>query len=69
MFSLESPHRGDSYVYTQHTIIVKEIRKNDVLFATNGDPDQPLPSAESDLGLHCLPITLLRVSRLQLPNH
>ena len=30
------------------------------LFANNGDPD----SVASDLGLHCLPITLLRVSRL-----
>ena len=31
------------------------------LFANNGDPD----SAVSDLGLHCLPVTLLRVARLQ----
>ena len=35
------------------------------LFANSGDPDQTLHSAASDLGLHCLPITLLRVSRLQ----
>ena len=34
-------------------------------FANSGDPDQTLRSAVSDLGLHCLPITLLRVSRLQ----
>ena len=27
VFSLESPHRGDSNEYTQHTIIVKEIKK------------------------------------------
>ena len=27
MYSLESPHRGDSNEYTQHTIIVKEIKK------------------------------------------
>ena len=34
--------------------------KMDKLFANSGDPDQT-----SDLGLHCLPVTLLRVSRLQ----
>ena len=34
------------------------------LFANGGDPDQTPRSAASDLGLHCLPITLLRVSRL-----
>ena len=28
------------------------------LFANSGDPDQILHSAESDLGLHCLPITI-----------
>ena len=26
-YSLESPHRGDSNDYTQHTVIVKEIKK------------------------------------------
>ena len=36
------------------------------LFANNGDPDQTPRSAASDLGLHCLPITHLGVSRLQL---
>ena len=30
------------------------------IFANSGDPDQM-----SDLGLHCLPITLIGVSRLQ----
>ena len=35
------------------------------LFANSGDPDQMLLSATSDLGLHCLPITLLGVSRIQ----
>ena len=35
------------------------------LLANCGDPDKTLLSAASDLGLHCLPITLLRVSRLQ----
>ena len=35
------------------------------LFANSGDPDETPRSAVSDLGLHCLPITLSRVSRLQ----
>ena len=35
------------------------------LFANNVDPDQTPRSAASDLGLHCLSITLLGVSRLQ----
>ena len=35
------------------------------IFANSGDPDQMLLSAMSDLGLHCLPIILLGVSRLQ----
>ena len=34
-------------------------------FANSGDPDQTLHSAASNLGLHCLPITFLGVSRLQ----
>ena len=38
------------------------------LFANSGDPHQTLHSVVSDLGLHCLPITLLRVSRLQWVN-
>ena len=38
------------------------------LFANSGDPDQTPHSMASDLGLHCLPITLLRVSRLQWVN-
>ena len=38
------------------------------LFANSGDPDQMPCSTASDLGLHCLPITLLRVSRLQWVN-
>ena len=32
------------------------------LFANSGDPDQTPHSVMSDLGLHCLPITLLGVS-------
>ena len=35
------------------------------LFANSGDPDQTGPSEASDLGLRCLPFTLLGVSRLQ----
>ena len=38
------------------------------LFANSGDPDQTLHSVVSDLGLHCLPVTLLWVSRLQWVN-
>ena len=34
------------------------------LFANSGDPDQTLHSVASDLGLHCLPNTVLGVSRL-----
>ena len=37
------------------------------LFANSGDADQMPHSAASDLGLHCLPITLL-VSQLQWVN-
>ena len=35
------------------------------LFANSGDPDQMPHSAVSYLGLYCLPITLLGVSRLK----
>ena len=38
------------------------------LFANNGDPDQMPHSAVPDLNPHCLPITLLGVSRLQWVN-
>ena len=38
------------------------------LFANSGDLDQTRHSATSDLGLHCLPITLLGISRLQWVN-
>ena len=38
------------------------------LFANMGDPDQMPHSVASDLCLHCLPITLLGVSRLQWVN-
>ena len=35
------------------------------LFANSEDPDQTPDFAASDLGLHCVSITLLGVSRLQ----
>ena len=35
------------------------------LFANSGKPDQMPRSVASDLGLHCLPVTLLGVSSLQ----
>ena len=38
------------------------------LFPNSGDPDQMPRSAAFDLGLHCLPIIILRVSRLQWVN-
>ena len=38
------------------------------LFANGEDPNQMSRSVASDLGLHCLPITLLGVSRLQRVN-
>ena len=37
-------------------------------FTNSGDPDQTPYFAASDIGLHCLPISLLGVSRLQLVN-
>ena len=38
------------------------------LFANSEDPDQTPRSAASDLGLHCLPVTLLQVSGLKWVN-
>ena len=35
------------------------------LFANSGDPDQMPHFVASDLGLHCLPVTLLGVPRLK----
>ena len=44
-------------------------RKMAKLFTNSGDPDQTLHSGASDLGLHCLPITIfLGVSWLQWVN-
>ena len=36
------------------------------LFANNGDPDQTRHSAVSHLGLHCLPVTRLGISSLNI---
>ena len=41
------------------------LKKMVELCANSGDPDQMPHSVASDLGLHCLPVTLLGVSRLQ----
>ena len=35
------------------------------VFANSGSPDQMLHSEASDVGLHCLPNTLLGISRLK----
>ena len=35
------------------------------LFANSADPDQGQHSVASDLDVHCLPITLLGISRLK----
>ena len=34
----------------------------EILLSNNVDPDQTPHNVASDLGLHCLPMTLLRVS-------
>ena len=52
------------YVRLYNIDIPKE--KNVELFASSGDSDQTPRSAGSDLGLHCLPVTRLGVSSLQL---
>ena len=44
------------------TIFLEKMAK---LFANSGNPDQMPCSVASDLCLHFLPITLLRVSQLQ----
>ena len=41
------------------------LRRMADVFANSGDPDQTLHSVISDLGLHCLSVTLLGVSRLK----
>ena len=44
---------------------IYSLRKMAKVFANSRDPDQTPRAAASDMGLHCLPITLLRVSRQQ----
>ena len=51
------------------SIITMFYRNIPVFTANNGDPDQTPCSAESDLGLHCLQITPLGVSRLKSVNY
>ena len=41
------------------------VYRNSCFNANSVDPDQMLHSAVSDIGLHCFPFTLLRVSRLK----
>ena len=43
-------------------------RKMAEVFANSEDPDQMPHFAASDLGLHCLPITLIGVSQLEWVN-
>ena len=38
------------------------------VFENSGNPDQTPCSVASDLGMYCLPITLLGLSRLQCVN-
>ena len=54
-----------TYGYDIYIFLEKKMVK---LFANSGEPDQTPRSAASDLGLHCLPVTLLRVSQLQWYN-
>ena len=49
--------RGVESILSFFSIFVK------ILLANNVDPDQTPRYVASDLGLHCLPMTLLRVSR------
>ena len=51
--------------YETYLFLEKKVAK---LFANSGDPDQTPRYAASGLGLHCLPVTLLRVSRIQWVN-
>ena len=63
---MNSPH----YILEEFNINFRYVRLYDLdipreKWLNSGDPDQTLHYAASDLGLHCLPITLLGVSRLQ----
>ena len=49
-------------------VIYISLRKMDEIVVNSEDPDQTPQNAASDLGLYCLPNTLLGVSRLQRDN-
>ena len=51
----------DESIY--HSRGVESILSRKILLANNVDPDHTPYYVASDLGLHCLPMTLLRVSR------
>ena len=57
-FQIRSAMRFDLDIPREKWLMAK-------IFANSGEPDQTPHNAASDLGLHCLPITLLGVSRLQ----
>ena len=54
---------------SDYVIWIFQERKMVKLFANIADPDQMPHSAASDLGLHCLPLTLLGIFRLQWANN
>ena len=68
LYILEESNFNFRYVRLWDLDIIRR-EKMAQLFANSGDPDQTPRSVASDLGLHCLRITLLRVSRLQWVNH
>ena len=62
----KSPISILGYVRLYHLdISLEKIAK---VIAHSGDPDETPHSAVSDLGLHCLPVTPLMVSRLEWVN-
>ena len=64
-YILEESNFNFRYIKLCDLDIPREKRKMAKLFANRGDPDQMSHSVVSHLGLHCLPITLLGVSRLK----
>ena len=61
-YKLEESIFDFRYVKLYDVDIPKE--KKVELFANSADPDQTPRSVASDLGLHCLPVTRLKVSSL-----
>ena len=60
-------HYPTRYIPIVDASILEILReKKAKLFANSGDPDQTPHFAASDLDLHCLPVTRLGVSSLQL---